>query len=278
VTSDRPALFIGSSSEGEHVAECLQSALESACEPTVWSQGVFGLGGTTLSTLVKRATECECAVLVLTADDIVEKRGRSAPTVRDNVLFEAGLFIGALGIERTFLVMCRDEPVALPTDLAGLTAAFFNRRKDGNVRAAVNPAALEIKRAMRDAGPKRRVPTSHTSQRAQQTAPLTLAEERQELDRELDAVSRAVAAQGGRVKTRTTSAYRVIAPDGEKLSLTLGRPHEARADLRELAAVLNAKGVRLTRAVLPEGTPPAPARRRPRTERGTGRAQQRKRR
>ena len=72
---DQPAVFIGSSAEGEHLAECLQVHLAKVSEPTVWSQGVFGVGGTTIGSLARASQEYDFAVLVLTADDVTESRG-----------------------------------------------------------------------------------------------------------------------------------------------------------------------------------------------------------
>ena len=40
---------------------------------------------------------------------------------RDNVVFELGMFIGALGHARTFLVQPLDAEVKIPTDLMGFT-------------------------------------------------------------------------------------------------------------------------------------------------------------
>jgi Predicted nucleotide-binding protein containing TIR-like domain len=62
------------------------------------------------------------------------------------VIFEAGLFIGALGRQSTFLVSCREDQVELPTDLAGITPAQYNRRDD--VQAAIGPAATAIRSSM----------------------------------------------------------------------------------------------------------------------------------
>jgi predicted nucleotide-binding protein len=50
----RPSMFIGSSSEGLSVAKAIQLNLDYACEVTLWSQGVFGLGQGTLEALVDR--------------------------------------------------------------------------------------------------------------------------------------------------------------------------------------------------------------------------------
>jgi hypothetical protein len=141
-------MFIGSSAEGLPVAQALQAELEYDVEATIWSQGVFGLSEGNLESLVAAVETFDFAVLVLTADDLVTKRGTTANAPRDNVLFEAGLFMGALGRRKTFYVAPRDRKIELPSDLAGVTVAQFNERKDGNIRAAIGPVALNIRIAI----------------------------------------------------------------------------------------------------------------------------------
>src|SRR5262245_49568299 len=136
-----PALFIGSSSEGEGIARALQAEVEQQCEPTVWPQDVFRPGGTPLSDLLTTAHNADFAALVLTPDDSVVSRGKQAPVARDNVIFELGLFLGALGPQRVFIIRPRGQPLHLPSDLAGITVLDYNaNRRDGNLRAAMGPA------------------------------------------------------------------------------------------------------------------------------------------
>jgi predicted nucleotide-binding protein len=71
----RPALFVGSSAEGLRIAQAVQVLLEDACEVTLWTQGVFGLGHGTLESLVMAIPDFDFAVLVLTADDLRLSRG-----------------------------------------------------------------------------------------------------------------------------------------------------------------------------------------------------------
>ncbi|WP_437528584.1 TIR domain-containing protein [Sorangium sp. So ce726] len=146
--STRPRIFIGSSVEGLRVAEHIQLGMDFDADCTVWSQGVFGLSGGTLESLCAAIREFDFAVLVLTPDDLVQKRSHAMNSPRDNVLFELGLFMGALGRERTFIVYCRDEPIGLPTDLAGVTAATFARRGDGNLQAAMGSVCTLIRNAV----------------------------------------------------------------------------------------------------------------------------------
>lgn len=152
-TIRKPRLFIGSSTEGLPIAEALQVGLEYDAEVTVWSQGVFGLSSFTLEALIEQARGSDFAVLVLTADDMLTKRGESKPVARDNVLFELGLFIGIAGRHRTFIVHPRGHDMHMPTDLSALAVATYDpNRSDRNLRAAVGAACTQIKQAVRDQG------------------------------------------------------------------------------------------------------------------------------
>ncbi|MCH7726625.1 MAG: nucleotide-binding protein, partial [Planctomycetes bacterium] len=144
----KPRMFIGSSVEGKDIAEMIQLGLEYDVETTIWHQGVFGLSQGSLEALVAAANEFDFAALVLTPDDLKTKRGADIGNPRDNVVFELGLFMGALGRERTFIVYNRDIDLELPTDLAGVTPATFAERMDGNLQAAVGPVCTKIKSAI----------------------------------------------------------------------------------------------------------------------------------
>ncbi len=117
----KPRLFIGSSAEGLDVAYAIQENLEYDSEPTVWNQDVFKPSGFALSALVKAARANDRAVLVFSPDDILMLRGAEVRSARDNVVFEFGLFAGALGIDNCYFVVPRDAPALhLPTDMLGL--------------------------------------------------------------------------------------------------------------------------------------------------------------
>lgn len=145
ISPRKPKVFIGSSSEGLKIAEHIQLGLEHTVEATIWSQGVFGLSKGNLENLVKAASDFDYAVLVLTPDDLTTKRGEIENSPRDNVLFEFGLFMGALGREKTFMVYCRDIQLDLPSDLAGILAATFAKRGDNNLEAAIGPVCTRLK-------------------------------------------------------------------------------------------------------------------------------------
>jgi CRP/FNR family transcriptional regulator, cyclic AMP receptor protein len=131
MTKRKPKVFIGSSSEALPVANAIYTHLETTTMPTKWDQDVFLPGSFTLETLERQVGKFQFAVLVGTPDDILVKRGSEAPTVRDNVLFELGLFIGRIGRQRAFLVTPRSATINLPSDLSGLGVAQY---EDGRLR------------------------------------------------------------------------------------------------------------------------------------------------
>lgn len=147
----KPRIFVGSSSEGLVVAEAVQVTLDHDAEITLWSQGVFGLSKGSLQALVEQVLKFDFAVLIMTPDDLTERRGVSGMSPRDNVIFELGLFMGALGPARTFIVHPRTPAPQLPSDLAGVTTATYAARSDGNLVAAVGAACSQIKRAIKQA-------------------------------------------------------------------------------------------------------------------------------
>jgi hypothetical protein len=100
------------------------------------------------------------AVLVLTADDLLISRGTEQQAARDNVIFELGLFMGGLGRDRTFILYDREKPPRLPSDLAGVTAATFQRHVSGNLRSSLGAPCTEIEQAIkiRGVGTQRHTP------------------------------------------------------------------------------------------------------------------------
>jgi len=147
----RPRLFVGSSAEGLDVAFAIQENLEFDAETTVWSQGFFAPAGNALNELIEALIRFDFAAFVFSPDDIVRIRGREYQAVRDNVIFELGLFFGGLGQGRCFLVAPRDQgPMRLPTDILGtIPLTYISNRSDGNLVAALGAACNKIRRAFR---------------------------------------------------------------------------------------------------------------------------------
>ncbi len=147
----QPRIFVGSSTEGLPVAYALQEALDYDAEVTVWNQGIFKPSDPVLPRLVASLGEFDFAIFVFTADDLSEIRGQTYSTARDNVIFELGLFLGRLGLERCFFIAPRHtKNLHLPTDLLGIVPLTYNNdRRDGMLVAAVGAACNQIRAAIR---------------------------------------------------------------------------------------------------------------------------------
>jgi hypothetical protein len=146
----KPKLFIGSSTEQLSLAYAVQEGLERDAEVTVWDQGIFALSKTALASLIDALAESDFGLFILAPDDISAIRDVSRQTVRDNVIFELGLFIGKLGSERCFMIVPRGlDDLHLPSDLLGITPATFDPdREDENLNAALGPACNRIRRTI----------------------------------------------------------------------------------------------------------------------------------
>ena len=120
-----PYIFIGSSRHAKKYVELIAGCLGSdvICSPW-WHEDNFPLGESALEALCKKTVLYEFAIFVATADDLLLSEDASHRAMRDNVLFEHGLFTGALGRRRTFLFA--PGGIKIPTDLAGITIIYYN--------------------------------------------------------------------------------------------------------------------------------------------------------
>ena len=143
-------IFIGSSSEKLDVAYATQKNLERHFEVTVWTQGIVRLSEPVIDSLITSLNSADYAIFVFTPDDLSKIREEEEKSVRDNVIFELGLFVGRLGKKRSFVLMPRDiQDFHLPTDLVGFTAASYDAsREDNNLEAALGSACNEIRNAI----------------------------------------------------------------------------------------------------------------------------------
>jgi len=124
----KPRIFLGSSAQQEKLLQALTRGLQDIADVDAWTT-VFNPGVSTLGRLVELTREVDFAAFVFAQDDWTTKgaspeaaSGQASP--RDNVVFEAGLFGGALGIRRTFILHANGAK--LPTDLLGLTSIRYD--------------------------------------------------------------------------------------------------------------------------------------------------------
>jgi len=148
----KPRIFIGSSTEALDIAYAIQESLEYDSNPTVWTQGIFELSSNSLDDLIKALDNFDFGIFVFKPDDITEMRSQKLNTVRDNVIFELGLFIGRLGKKRVFFVLPDStKNFHLPTDLIGFSPGRYNdSRKDGNLNAALGPFCNQVRKKLKN--------------------------------------------------------------------------------------------------------------------------------
>lgn len=150
--NEYPKLFIISSAEALSVAREVQAQLERDVFSTVWPDGVFFAGGYPLEALEKAVGESDFAVAIAQPDDVVTSKGTTLPTLRDNVLFELGLFMGKLMRHRAILVHPRTPDLKLPSDLHGLTLLSYAPGTPGELPARLGPACNEIRKIVKNHG------------------------------------------------------------------------------------------------------------------------------
>ncbi len=142
----KPAIFIGSSTESLNVAKAIERRLtEDSVDVHLWSEGVFDASEVTIESLEQIAQRADFAVLVLASDDKLRSRRRTHSMPRDNVIFELGLFMGAIGRRRTFMIVEDNNRLRLPPDLLGFTYLRFNKKNKKAATSDINNAVTTIR-------------------------------------------------------------------------------------------------------------------------------------
>jgi predicted nucleotide-binding protein len=142
--NEKPSIFVGSSSEHLSIAKNLGKQLRRNNLFTVkaWDEGVFELSKSNLESLLEIAKTSDFGVFVLSPDDVVTSRDTTSNAPRDNVLFELGMFMGQLGRERTFIILCGDN-IKLPSDMNGVVFYPLTTPKGKKKRIAACAQRLE---------------------------------------------------------------------------------------------------------------------------------------
>ena len=126
---DKPRIFLGSSAKQAKLLQGLTRGLQDVAHVEPWTAS-FNPGTTTLERLLELVHEVDFAAFVFAQDDWTTNSpapsdpnaaGQASP--RDNVVFEAGLFGGVLGMRRTFILHAGGAK--LPSDLLGLTCIRY---------------------------------------------------------------------------------------------------------------------------------------------------------
>jgi SAM-dependent methyltransferase len=159
-TDRSSTVFVASTKEAMDSTWLVQSLqlVEKKLKDTVtlrpWTSA-FDPGDMTGEALIAHAKTIGAAVVVLTGDDETESRGEGYASPRDNLIFEAGIFISQLGLGRVLLL--REEGAKVPSDLLGVTLEMFDgpdengRMTDVKMRSLAIAISEFIERAVREA-------------------------------------------------------------------------------------------------------------------------------
>ncbi len=151
-------IFLGSSGKQEKLLQGLTRGLGEAAEVIPWTTSFFP-GTTTIERLMELTREVDFAAFVFAQDDWTavnvsgappEGAGQASP--RDNVVFEAGLFGGVLGLRRTFILHANGAK--LPTDLLGLTSIRYGNT---GTAAEVRTVNQKLRKAIEHEGRMARI-------------------------------------------------------------------------------------------------------------------------
>jgi hypothetical protein len=151
----KPRIFLGSAGKQAKLIGALTRGLAEVAEVEPWTT-VFNPGVSTLDRLVELAHEVDFAAFVFAQDDWTsnpaDDSGPGQASPRDNVVFEAGLFGGALGMRRTFILHARGAK--LPTDLLGMTVV---RYPPALTAADMREVNQKLRKAIEDEGRLNRI-------------------------------------------------------------------------------------------------------------------------
>lgn len=156
---NKPSIFLGSSGKQADLLQALALGLSDLARVEPWTN-VFNPGVSTLERLVELTREVDFAAFIFGQDDWTavntqtlpsDNSGQASP--RDNVVFEAGLFGGVLGMRRTFILHA--DGAKLPTDLLGLTSVRYSASTETS--SEIEAICQKIRKAIENEGRAARI-------------------------------------------------------------------------------------------------------------------------
>ncbi len=146
---EKPRIFLGSSGKQQKLIQAITRGLEDVAQVEPWTTS-FNPGVGTLERLLELTREVDFAAFVFARDDwttntppVADATAAGQASPRDNVVFEAGLFGGVLGMRRTFILHA--SGAKLPSDLLGLTSVRYG---DATTAAEVRIVNQKLRNAI----------------------------------------------------------------------------------------------------------------------------------
>ncbi|MDD3038988.1 TIR domain-containing protein [Bacteroides sp.] len=142
--SDKPKIFIGSSTNGLSYATAVKSVIEKKklkIDVDIWDN-VFGDDNdVNIEVLEKAIEKYKYSIFIFSPDDTIKMSNdnEEKKIPRDNVIFEYGLFMGKNGRHNTFFIVPQEwKGLRIITDIDGMNRFPYteNENKDSAVRSS----------------------------------------------------------------------------------------------------------------------------------------------
>jgi hypothetical protein len=139
----RYKVFIAYSGRSSELGDTLNQYLSPDLQVELWPHA-FQLGESTFEGLLRKARQYDFGIFAFSPDDFQTVNGRSF--LAPNVVLELGVFAGAKGKERAFLLIPESCDKALPADLQGITYESYDSENLETVSRACSRFRVEIRK------------------------------------------------------------------------------------------------------------------------------------
>ena len=148
--NDTPEIFVGSSTKGAKLIDQIEKTKLSQIAVIHRWEGIFTLTESFLQSLIHAAETVDYALLIFTPDDWSLARRVLGKAPRANVVFELGLFLGALGKTKTFVMAPEGfdkSRLLIPTDLSGIQFLTYNVGKISSIDSPIEKLIQAIEQS-----------------------------------------------------------------------------------------------------------------------------------
>ena len=148
----KPRLLVGSTAEGRPIAELIGAGLREAADVTLWCRGTFDPPSHPGNGILEAAREFDFAAFVVPPDELASRAPSGKKPQAEGIILALGVFLGALGRTRTFIVTSTEATIDLPSELRGVTLASYRPGPAGLTPAALACACAIVREQLRRFG------------------------------------------------------------------------------------------------------------------------------
>lgn len=143
MADQKPKIFIGSSKAGYSIAEIVKANLSNVGDCYLWQDpNVWEPNRSTFENLIRMVSYFDFGVFIATADDLTLTNEKIVIEPRDNVILEMALFLGAMGRDKSFLLV--EEGIKLPSDFDGVYMPRFVKTDNSKIQKACDEFEMKI--------------------------------------------------------------------------------------------------------------------------------------